>query len=221
MVALYIMLGVLAFIAIIVGLLNIPLVIRASFSDSDNKVRLSVHYLWFKYVLLPDEESNKYLKEERLLKKGKELKYDDDATLEGILDNKGITGFLEVLKLSIQNTWNLLKSFIMVATIKELNVNMNIVGEDAADTAIIYGYANSVVYPIVGAVVSNAHDVKKYNVNLKADFSEGADSSIDANILAKIKITKAVMVIAEHGVEAENLLITLGKNPKHAKENKK
>lgn len=219
MVALYIVLGVLAFIALIVGLLNVPLVVRASFSDSDNKVRLSVQYLWFRYVLLPDEESNKYLKEEKLLKKGKELKYDDDATLEGILENKGIGGFLEVLKLSFENTWNLLKSFIMVATIKDFNVNMNIVGEDAADTAIIYGYANSVVYPIVGAVVSNAHDVKKYNVNLNADFSEGADSSIDANILATIKLTKAVMVIAEHGVEAENLLITLGKNPKHAKEN--
>jgi len=221
LVALYIILGVLAFIGIIAGLLNIPLRVKASFSDSDNKVRLSVHYLWFNYVLLPDEESNKYLKEEKLLKKGKELKYDDDATIEGILENKGITGFIEVLKLSIQNTWNLLKSFIMVATIKDFNVNMNIVGEDAADTAIIYGYVNSVIYPIVGAVVSNAQDVKKYNVNLNADFSEGADSSIDANLLATIKITKAVMVIAEHGVEAENLLITLGKNPKHAKENKK
>ncbi len=219
MIALYIVLGVLAFIALIVGLLNVPLIIRASFSDSDNKIRLSVNYLWFKYVILPDEESNKYLKEEKLLKKGKELKYDDDATLEGILEKKGIGGFLEVLKLSFENTWNLLKSFIMVATIKDLNVNMNIVGEDAADTAIIYGYANSVVYPIVGAVVSNARDVKKYNVNLNADFSEGADSSIDADVLASIKITKAVMVIAEHGVEAENLLITLGKNPKHAKEN--
>lgn len=211
----------LAFIALIVGLLNIPLVVKASFSDSDNKVRVSVHYLWFNYVLLPDEESNKYLKEEKLLKKGKELKYDEDATLEGVLENKGVLGFLEVLKLSIQNTWNLLKSFIMVATIKDFNVNMNIVGEDAADTAIIYGYVNSVIYPIVGAVVSNARDVKKYNVNLNADFSEGADSSIDANILATIKITKAIMVIAEHGVEAENLLITLGKNPKHAKENNK
>lgn len=221
MVALYIILGVLAFIGLIAGLLNIPLRVKASFSDSDNKVRLSVHYLWFNYVLLPDEESNKYLKEEKLLKKGKELKYDDDATIEGILENKGIMGFIEVLKLSIQNTWNLLKSFIMVATIKDFNVNMNIVGEDAADTAIIYGYVNSVIYPIVGAVVSNAQDVKKYNVNLNADFSEGADSSIDANILATIKITKAVMVIAEHGVEAENLLITLGKNPKHTKENKK
>lgn len=219
MIALYIVLGVLAFIALIVGLLNVPLVIRASFSDSDNKVRLSVHYLWFKYVLLPDEESNKYLKEEKLLKKGKELKYDDDATLEGILEKKGIGGFLEVIKLSFENTWNLLKSFIQVATIKDFNVKMNIVGEDAADTAIIYGYANSVVYPIVGAVVSNARDVKKYNVNLNADFSEDADSSIDANILATIKLTRAVMVIAEHGVEAENLLITLGKNPKHAKEN--
>lgn len=219
MTALYIILGVIAFIALIVGLLNAPLVIKASFSDSDNKVRLSIEYLWFKYVVLPDEESNKYKKEEKLLKKGKELKYDDDATLEGILSKKGVSGFLEVLKLSIQNTWNLLKSFVQVATIKDFNVNMNIVGEDAADTAIIYGYANSVIYPIVGAVINNARDVKKYNVNLKADFSEGANSSIDANILATVKITKAIKVLAEHGVEAENLLITLGKNPKHAKEN--
>lgn len=219
MVALYIILGVLAFIALVVGLLNVPLVIKGSYSDSDNKVRLSVHYLWFKYVLLPDEESNKYLKEEKLLKKGKELKYDEDATLEGIYKSKGIAGFIDVIKLSIKNTWNLLKSFIEIATIKDLDIKMNIVGEDAADTAIIYGYANSVIYPIVGAVISNAGDVKKYNVNLHADFSEGADSSIDISFLATVKITKAVMVIAEHGVEAENLLITLGKNPKHAKEN--
>ena len=202
-----------------VGLLNIPLIIKGSYSDSDNKVRLSIHYLWFRYVLMPDEESNKYLKEEKLLKKGKKLKYDEDATLEGIYKSKGIAGFIDVVKVSIKNTWNLLKSFIEIATIKDLQVKMNIVGEDAADTAIIYGYANSVIYPIVGAVLSNANDVKKYNVNLNADFSEGADSSIDISILASVKITKAVMVIAEHGVEAENLLITLGKNPKHAKEN--
>jgi len=217
--ALYIILGVIAFIALVVGLLNIPLIIKGSYSDSDNKVRLSIHYLWFRYVLMPDEESNKYLKEEKLLKKGKKLKYDEDATLEGIYKSKGIAGFIDVVKVSIKNTWNLLKSFIEIATIKDLQVKMNIVGEDAADTAIIYGYANSVIYPIVGAVLSNANDVKKYNVNLNADFSEGADSSIDISILASVKITKAVMVIAEHGVEAENLLITLGKNPKHAKEN--
>ena len=221
MTALYIILGVIAFIALVVGLLNIPLIIKGSYSDSDNKVRLSIHYLWFRYVLMPDEESNKYLKEEKLLKKGKKLKYDEDATLEGIYKSKGIAGFIDVVKVSIKNTWNLLKSFIEIATIKDLQVKMNIVGEDAADTAIIYGYANSVIYPIVGAVLSNANDVKKYNVNLNADFSEGADSSIDISILASVKITKAVMVIAEHGVEAENLLITLGKNPKHAKENKK
>ncbi|MBE6794512.1 MAG: DUF2953 domain-containing protein [Ruminococcaceae bacterium] len=219
MTALYIILGVIAFIALVVGLLNIPLIIKGSYSDSDNKVRLSIHYLWFRYVLMPDEESNKYLKEEKLLKKGKKLKYDEDATLEGIYKSKGIAGFIDVVKVSIKNTWNLLKSFIEIATIKDLQVKMNIVGEDAADTAIIYGYANSVIYPIVGAVLSNANDVKKYNVNLNADFSEGADSSIDISILASVKITKAVMVIAEHGVEAENLLITLGKNPKHAKEN--
>lgn len=218
---LYAIIGVVAFVALIIGLLNVPLVIKASYDDTTNKVWLSVHYLWFKYVLLPDEESNKYKKEEKLLKKGKDLKYDEDATLEGIYKNKGIGGFLEVLKLSFENTWNLLKSFIQVATIKDLNVKMNIVGEDAADTAIIYGYANGIVYPIVGAVISNAADVKKYNVDLHADFSDGGDSSISANVLATVKLTKAVMVIAEHGVEAENLLITLGKNPKHAKENSK
>lgn len=221
MTGLYIAFGVTAFVALIAVLLNIPIVIKASFSDSDSKVRLSVHYLWFKYVLLPDEESNKYLKEEKLLKKGKELEYDEDATLEGILENKGVVGFLEVLKLSVENTWNLLKSFVKIATVKKLDVDMNIVGEDAADTAIIYGYANSVVYPIVGAVVNNAYDVKKYNVRINADFSEGADSSVDADLVASVKIIKAVKVIAEHGVEAENLLITLGKNPKHTKENLK
>ena len=84
MVALYIILGVLAFIALIVGLLNVPLVVKASFSDSDNKVRLSVSYLWFNYVLLPDEESNKYLKEEKLLKKGKEL----DEKIYAILNSE-------------------------------------------------------------------------------------------------------------------------------------
>lgn len=218
MTALYIILGIAAFVGIVAVLLNIPLVVKASFSDSDNKVRLSVNYLWFKYVLMPDEESNKYLKEEKLLKKGKKLKYDEDATLEGVLENKGIMGFLEVLKLSFENTWNLLKSFVQIATVKTLCVNMNIVGEDAADTAIIYGCANSVVYPIVGAVVNNAHDVKKYDVSIKADFSEGADSSVDAALVADIKIIPAVKVIAEHGVEAENLLVTLGKNPKHSKE---
>ncbi|MGN0452586.1 MAG: DUF2953 domain-containing protein [Ruminococcus sp.] len=218
---LYAFLAVDAIIALIVLLLNLNVTVRLHYDDGEDVLRVSVHYLWFKYVLLPDEESTKYLKEEKLLKKGKELNWDDEITLQGIYEEKGLVGFLEVLKVTVKNTWNLLASFLKRATLKNLEIRLNVVGSDAADTAIICGWAYSVIYPIVGAVLENVSKYEDFTVDITPDYSEGADSSVLIEGIAKIKVTKLVAMLAESGVEAENLLLVLSKNPKHTKENTK
>ncbi len=217
----YALIAVAAVIGLIVLLFNLNVTVRAHYDDIEQEIRCTVHYLWLTYVLAPAEESTKYLKEEKLLKKGKKLNWEDEVTLQGIYEEKGLVGFLQVLKLTFQNTWNLLVSFLKRATLRKLDIKLNIVGEDAADTAIIYGWANSIVYPIVGAILDNVAEYKDYNVQLTPDYSEGAESMIEAGAEATIKVYKLIGMLVESGVEAENLLLVLSKNPKHEKENTK
>lgn len=217
----YALIAVAAVIILIVVLLNLNVTIRVHYDDTEQVLRCTAHYLWLKYIILPTEESNKYLREEKLLEKGKELNWDDEITLQGIYEDKGLVGFLQVLKVTIKNTWNLLVSFLKRATLRKLTIKLNVVGEDAADTAIIYGWANSIVYPIVGAIVENVAEYKDLDVQITPDFSEGADSSVLASAVATIKLTKLIAMLVESGVEAENLLLVLSKNPKHTKENSK
>ncbi len=217
----YAFVAVAAVITLIVVLLNLNVTVRVHYDDEEQVIRCTAHYLWLKYVIAPTEESNKYLREEKLLKKGKELNWDDEVTLQGLYEEKGLIGFLQVLKLTIKNTWSLLVSFLKRATLRKLEIKLNVVGEDAADTAIIYGWANSIVYPIVGAIVENVAEYKDLDVQINPDFTEGADSSVLANAVATIKLTKLIAMLVESGVEAENLLLVLSKNPKHTKENSK
>lgn len=217
----YALIAVAAVITLIVVLLNLNVTVKVHYDDTEQVLRCTAHYLWFKYVLAPEEESSKYLREEKLLSKGKDLNWEEEITLQGIYEDKGLIGFLEVLKVTVKNTWSLLVSFLKRATLRKLEIKLNIVGEDAADTAIIYGWANSIVYPIVGAILDNVAEYRELDVQLTPDFTEGADSAVVANAVASIKVTKLIAMLVESGVEAENLLITLSKNPKHAKENTK
>ncbi len=217
----YALVAVAAVIVLIVVLFNLNVTVRVHYDDTEQVLRCTAHYLWLKYVIAPTEESNKYLREEKLLQKGKDLKWEDEITLQGIYEEKGLAGFLKVLQITVKNTWSLLVSFLKRATLRKLQIKLNIVGEDAADTAIIYGWANSIVYPIVGAIVENVAEYKDLDVQITPDFSEGADSSVEANAVATIKVTKLIAMLVESGVEAENLLLALSKNPKHTKENSK
>ena len=195
--------------------------VKVRYNDDDGQLWCTVHFLGLVYVLAPEEESTKYKREEKLLKKGKQLNWEDEVSLEGIYKEKGVTGFVETLKVTCQNTWSLLVNFLKRATIKNLEVKLNIVGEDAADTAIIYGWANSIVYPIVGAILDNVKEYKDCDIAITPDYSEGADSSVKADAKASIKLLQLILMLAESGVEAENLLLVLSKNPKHEKENVK
>ncbi len=217
----YALIAVAAVIILIVVLFNLNVTVRVHYDDTEQVLRCTAHYLWLEYVIAPEEESTKYLREEKLLKKGKDLNWEDEITLQGIYEEKGLVGFLKVLQITVKNTWSLLVSFLKRATLRKLEINLNIVGEDAADTAIIYGWANSIVYPIVGAILENVAEYRELDVNITPDFTEGADSSIVANAVATIKVTKLIAMLVESGVEAENLLLALSKNPKHAKENTK
>lgn len=218
---LYAVFAVAALVGLVVLLFNLNVIVRVQYDDTEQVLRCTAHYLFINYVLAPAEESSKYKREEKRLKKGKDLNWDDEITLQGLYEDKGLIGFLKTLKITIENTWNLLMSFLRRATLRKLQIKLNIVGEDAADTAIIYGWANSIVYPIVGAILENVEGYKDYEVDIKPDYSEGADSSVELNAVASIKLWKLVGVLVESGVEAENLLLVLSKNPKHSKENVK
>ncbi len=67
--------------------------------------------------------------------------------------------------------WSTLKFIIRKTVIKNLNLNVTVAGEDAAQTAIAYGSVCSLLYPAV-AFLKGITTVKKDNITLLCDFEK-------------------------------------------------
>ena len=67
------------------------------------------------------------------------------------------------------------KDFLRHANVKELELRLTAAGEDAADTAVKYGYACSVVYPVV-SMITALSGCKNYKVSVIPGFREKESS---------------------------------------------
>ena len=212
------------FLVLLVALLNIGISVKVHFDDNSD-FKCTISYLFIKYRLLPKDEeksrrkeAKKRKKQEKLLKKGKKIKEKAKISFKDMFKEKGIRGFLEDIKTLVKSLWSLILSVISRAKIMNLDLKMNVVGTDAADTAIIYGYTNAVVFPIVSALIENVYECKDYNVDIVPDFSEDAEASVNLDIHVKIKPIKLIAAILENRASAEKLLNTVSKKSNDKKE---
>lgn len=102
-------------------------------------------------------------------KKKKENKYLKQFKL--IFKEKGLDGLIDLLKKIAELAGDFLKPIFTHITIKDLDMNITVAFEDAADTAIRYGYACAGIYPSLAALL-NIFKYKKYNVNIAPDFDK-------------------------------------------------
>lgn len=165
MTALYIILGVLAFIFL---LLMIPVVLRFDYSAETSLV---LKYLFFKFTLFPRAE--KPVKEEKKtdkpqpqVSKIKELK--DKHGLRGLLDI-----FKEIAKLAGAAALKILKR----VKIRELDIYAVAGGDNAAETALLYGEACAVIYPVVN-MLKGICRCKKTGVMVDADYKAKESAAI-------------------------------------------
>lgn len=84
---------------------------------------------------------------------------------------RGLKGLINALKEIAGLAETFLKPIFKHIKLKNLDMNITVASEDAADTAINYGYACAGIYPSL-SILLNIVKYKKYNVNIAPDFDK-------------------------------------------------
>lgn len=216
----YVLSAIIALLVLIGILLCISINLRVRYDQSENVFLVTLHYLFVRFVIAPEEETRKYKKNQNKNAGKKAAPKKENNKPSGIKE-KGIGRFVEDLKNVVQGAWTLIRNVLKRAVLKKLRINLCVAGEDAADTAIIYGYANAVVYPIVSAFTESVKEYKDLDVSIIPDFSEDAQAEAVFELELKLKPVKLLGAILESREAAVNLLSALSnksedKNEKNA-----
>ena len=166
---------ILGIIGLIVLLLSIPVKVSLAF---DNKIHLSVKYLFIKLDILPvgPKKPKKPAKPKKEPKPEPEKKEEDATPKEKkpnpILEMVKANGY-DGMMLVIKNLGRVLglyggKLFKSIV-FDEIDVYISVGTGDAASTAIKYGETCQKVYPVLGFICSN-NIVKKYDILVEPDF---------------------------------------------------
>lgn len=166
---LYILLGIILFFTLI---LSIPLHISVGYDD---KIRVSIRYLFIRLNVLPVKTKPKKEKPAKEPKPPKEKKEPDttkekkpNPILEMVKAN-GYDGMMTV----IGNLGRIMKIYggklFKSVIFNEIYLYISVATGDAASTAIKYGQTCQKVYPVMGYICSN-NLVRKYDINVDTDF---------------------------------------------------
>jgi len=185
-----IIIGVILLIIILLLLLRVG--IRLEF---EKKFTFSV--LIGSINIFSNEEKPKKVKASKAKKK-KDSKPETkkENFVKKVYKEKGLTFMVKLFSEIAKAVINKLLWLIKRMKIRNFFIDISIVGNDAADTAIKYGAVCAAVYPLLALIDSNL-DFKARQINVKSDF-EGNESSfcISADIKAEIIILLAVAIKA-------------------------
>ena len=168
------MLVLLGIVLFFVSVLSVPVKVTLAY---DNKIRLSVKYLFIKLDILPaGPKKEAKPKKPKEPKPPKEPKKQEDAPKE-----KKPNPILEMIKANghdgmitvITNLGNVLKIYggkiFKSIVFDRLDLDITVGTGDSAATAIKYGQICQKVFPVMGFICSN-NLVRKYDINVQPDF---------------------------------------------------
>ncbi|MEG1426763.1 MAG: hypothetical protein RSC76_03655 [Oscillospiraceae bacterium] len=180
MMVLYIILGILLFL--IVALL-IPLRFKFSYGT---ELQLTVHYLFFRYILLPTKEEKPKAtpKQGKPTKKIPEKKLSIIDKIRALVQRKGVGGFLSLMKSVSVLLGGILKELLVHLRIKRMDIYFLAAAEDAASAAMLYGEACAAIYPTVSALCEIGR-CKNCGVTVDLDYHQ-ATASVAANCTGSI-----------------------------------
>ena len=166
---LYIVLGIILFF---VAVLSVPLHITIGY---DNKIRVSIKYLFIKLDLLPAKTKPKKEKPKKE-PAPKEEKPEDKTPKEKkpnplleMVKANGYDGMMNVLS-NLGRIFKIYGGKLMKSVVfDEIYLYICVGTGDAAATAIKYGQTCQKVYPLMGFLCSN-NVVKKYDIDVDSDF---------------------------------------------------
>lgn len=169
MIALYIILGIIAFFCLV---LSVKVRVDAEYIDSF-KMRLSWLFLHFDIYPLPPKKPKKEKpapKEEPPKEEPVEEKPKKPNVFKTFYENQGVPGVIQLIKDTADAVGSMVRSLKKHLIIDELFLWITVSqGSDAAATAIEYGQICKDVFPALGFICSNLH-VKKYDAEIEPDF---------------------------------------------------
>ncbi|HEX2985565.1 MAG TPA: DUF2953 domain-containing protein [Caproiciproducens sp.] len=163
MTALWVIFWVLLFLLI---LLLCPLSVSVVFKS---ELVVKIRYLFFHYQLYPRPEEP--IKEQKKAAEKKE-KNDNEAAkskIRGILEQKGLSGFLDIIREFASIATGAAKKWFSHMVIDNIYMDITVADEDAAQAAILYGAVCSAVYAPLGIILNN-FKCKGYHINVVPDF---------------------------------------------------
>ena len=190
MTALYIIVGILLFIFL---LLMIPVSFRFRY---DGEPELILQYLFVRIKLVPPKEKSEKQKKENNLKK--------------LYKKRGLDGLFEILSDVISIIKDTSTKLIKHIVIKKLKIDLLIVGEDAGDTAMKYGYICSALYPAVSFIDSNMK-LKKKQIDIEPGFTE-KETKIFAETKVSIRPWFALGTIISAALRGIKLILGIKKD---------
>lgn len=196
---LYILLAILLVFTLI---LLLPLSLKASY-DKDFRCSLNIGFIKFS-LYPPKPKKKKKMKSEETDREQKP----DEKKKKSLVKEKGLSWLIDVIKKTANLASGALKDFFKHIIVKRLMLSISVAGDDAADTAVKYGYCCSAVYPAFG-IIAGAVKCRDYGVDISPNFEENAKSSVMLELEAKIKIFRLLALVLKYGFKGLSLLVDL------------
>ena len=199
-------------IAGIIAAIILPLCVRLRLSVVyEEKLRsVKVGWLFFSFTLYPKKEKPE--KDKKTKKKNSSEKKEENSKstpkpniLTPYMEQEGISGILHLLGQTLDALGGLLCGLRKGFVIHRLEVYATVTSDDAAETAILYGKACAVIYPLVNGIITAVRTVK-YSVDVTADYIA---QKTRADLYATLSL-RPIRVIGEVFVLAFRLLKRIG-----------
>ena len=177
MIILYVILGIILALGI---LLFCPVSLYISFEE---EISMNCKFLFIKFNIYPQKDGKR--KKEKKIKKD-ENKNSKNNKIRGIIKEKGLSGFLQLIKKLLSMAFGILKVFFKHLHVDSFSLNIMVAEEDSASTAVKYGTVCSIVYPALNIIFKNLYK-ETYSVIIYPSFIEHK-SKVTLKMKAHIKL---------------------------------
>ncbi len=189
------------------------------YAEFVEELSLTVKIAFLKFRILPQTEKKKRSKKkkkktEKDNKKKSEKKPEKKSSPFEYFKEKGLSGIINIIKSVAKFATGVLKDLFKKITVTHFSLDFKIAGDDAADSAIKYGYCCSAIFPALRAILGVVK-CNKYDVNINPDFSDTPKTTINVKVVAKIRICSVISFVLSKAFSA--LRIYLKAKPKSKK----
>lgn len=206
---------ILSIIAVITFLLFISVSLYIDYKEDEFKVW--VRYLFIKIPVYPRNKKKRKSKKteekkpEKQDKQPEEKKEKKENFFTSTAKSEGVGAIIEILSKIIEIVKDFSSSTLKHLKVKKLKLDVISAGEDAADAALNFGYACSVIYPALGALSGLIRFLKIPDVNITVDYDKKETSS-SLMIQFKMRLFFLLAVILKYGIKGILLYIDVTKS---------